>query len=148
MKVILQRYWMDRNQSTGFLMVVNDEGQPIFGSLCIERGDRQNQRNVSNVPAGTYPLVHEYSPKFRRSLWELKEVPNRAECKIHPANKWNQLNGCIALGIRLKDINHDGYFDVTSSRVTVDEFERKMRGITATTITIINPLTDFSEGGQ
>ena len=138
MKVFLQRHWSDENQSTGTLLVLDKKGQPVFGSLCIERGDRNNQRNVSNVPAGTYPLVFEYSPRFGQLLWELKEVPNRSECKIHSANKWDQLNGCIALGLKLKDINNDGYFDVTSSRATMNAFHQVLKGITETTITIID----------
>ena len=59
-------------------------------------------------------------------LWEIKGVPNRSECKIHPSNYWNQLNGCIAPGVKLKDINADGYYDVTSSRKTTAEFHRAM----------------------
>lgn len=137
-KVFLQRHWSDKNQSTGTLLVTDKNGQPVFGSLCIERGDRNNQRNVSNVPAGTYPLVFEYSPRFGRMLWELKGVPNRSECKIHPANRFDQLNGCIALGLKLKDIDKDGYSDVTSSRSTVAAFHQAMKGFTETTITIID----------
>ena len=84
-KVILQRVWMDDNQSTGSLIVLDDLRQPIYISPCIERGDRNNEQNVSNVPTGTYPLVWENSPKFGM-VWELKDVPNRSECKIHAAN--------------------------------------------------------------
>lgn len=136
--VILQRHWSDENQSTGTLLVVDKKGQPVWGSLCIERGDRNNQRNVSYVPAGTYPLVFEYSPRFKRKLWELKDVPNRSECKIHSANYWDQLNGCIAPGLKLKDLDHDGYFDVTSSKNTIKEFHAALKCLTETTITIIN----------
>ena len=96
--VILQRVWMDSNQSTGSLIVLNKLRQPIYISPCIERGDRNNEQNVSNIPTGTYPLVWELSPKFGM-VWELKDVPNRSECKIHAANMWNQINGCIAPGI-------------------------------------------------
>ena len=63
-KVILQRVWMDENQSTGSLIVLDELRQPIYISPCIERGDRNNESNVSNVPTGTYPLVYELSPKF------------------------------------------------------------------------------------
>jgi hypothetical protein len=139
-KVQLQRLWMDKNQSTGVLSVLNDKGQPIFACLTIERGDRNNQRNVSNVPAGTYPLVKEFSPRFKSDLWELKEVPNRSECKIHPSNYWDQLNGCIAPGLRLKDLDKDGYYDVTSSKNTLNDFHKVIEDLKVTSITIINPI--------
>ena len=139
MKVILQRHWSDRNQSTGTLLILNDNGQPVFGSMCVERGARNNQRNVSNAPAGTYKLVLEYSPRFKKKLWELKNVGNgRSELKIHPANYWHDLNGCIAPGIDLKDIDKDGYYDVTRSTDTVKRFHKALTGLTETTITIID----------
>ncbi|MEM6718927.1 MAG: DUF5675 family protein [Bacteroidota bacterium] len=139
-RVKLQRLWEDRNQSTGVLTVLTDSGQPMFASLCIERGDRNNQRNVSNVPAGTYPLVLEFSPRFQRKLYELKDVPNRSECKVHASNYWHQLNGCIAPGVKLKDMNSDGYYDVTDSRKALDAFHRALKGVEKTTIEIIDPV--------
>ncbi|TSE05262.1 DUF5675 family protein [Aquimarina algiphila] len=139
-RVILLRHWSDGNQTTGSLLVVNEEGQPIFGSLCIERGDRNNKKNVSRIPSGTYPLVLEYSPKFEMNLWEIKNVPNRSECKIHSANFWDQLNGCIAPGINLTDIDKDGYYDVTYSSNTTKMFHKALKNLKETTITIIDEI--------
>ena len=128
-RVKIQRLWGDGNQTIGVFTVLDANGQPIFASLCLERGFRDNQKNVSNVPEGRYPLVLEHSPKFKRDLFELKDVPNRSECKIHPASFWNQLEGCIALGLSLKDINNDGYSDITNSRKTVELFHKVMQKV-------------------
>jgi hypothetical protein len=138
-KVILQRVWMDDNQSTGSLIVLDDLRQPIYISPCIERGDRNNEQNVSNVPTGTYPLVWENSPKFGM-VWELKDVPNRSECKIHAANMWNQINGCIAPGTYLGEINEDGYYDTLSSGDALKRFHLALEDMQeqGTTITIFN----------
>jgi hypothetical protein len=138
-RVKLQRLWSDGNQTTGVLMVLDRKGQPVFASLSIERGDRNNQKNVSNVPAGTYPLILEYSPRFDQNLYELKDVPNRRECKVHASNFWKQLNGCIAPGVKLKDMNSDGYYDVTDSRKALEAFHMALKGVEKTTIEIINP---------
>ena len=124
--VILQRYKEDQNQSTGTLTVLDHNGWPVYASPCIERGDRNNERNVSNVPPGAYELILEYTPKFKTELWELKGVPNRSECKIHASNYWKQLNGCIAPGMYLTDINGDQYQDVAQSRLSLDRFHRIM----------------------
>lgn len=140
MKVILQRYKEDRNQSTGTLTVLDQNGWPVFTCPCIERGDRNNAKNVSNVLPGTYNLVLEHSPKFNMDLWELYGTKGRSECKIHASNFWTQLNGCIAPGAYLKDLNNDGYQDVARSKQTLDAFHRVMSGITNTTITIIDPV--------
>lgn len=138
LKTKLIRHWADDKQTTGTFLVLDEKGQPIFGSLSLERGNRNNERNVSRIPCGVYPLVWEKSPRFGRYLWEIKDVPNRSECKIHPANYWSQLNGCIALGLKLKDINADGYYDVTSSTKTVESFHSVLKNITKTTIQVVD----------
>ena len=140
MKVIIQRYKMDENQTTGTFTVINNEGWPIFTCPCIERGDRNNELSVSNVKAGTYDLVFEYSPRFDTGLYELYGVPGRSECKIHQANYWDQLNGCIALGAYLVNLNNDKYMDLASSVKTVNDFHRIMKGVERCKIEIINPL--------
>lgn len=140
MKVIIQRFKEDENQTTGVMTVVDSNGWPVFVCPCIERGDRQNQKNVSNVPPGLYQLVLEWSPRFKTNLFELKGVPNRSECKIHASNFWNQLNGCIAPGAYLKDLNGDKYMDVAASQRTLNDFHRVMEGVTNTSIKIIDPI--------
>lgn len=142
-KVILQRYKGDHNQTTGTLTIFDKNGWPVFSSPCIERGYRDNKKNVSNIPMGIYPLLYEYSPKFDMFLWELKEVPGRSECKIHASNYWHQLNGCIAPGRYLKDLNNDGYQDVGASRITLKDFNRVMYNHfdRKADIQIVEPLT-------
>lgn len=128
--VRIVRDWQDYNQTLGKCTVYNEIGKPIFSAISLERGWRNNQSNVSCVPLGTYPILLEWSPRFQQDLWELKNVPNRSECKFHASNYWFQLNGCIALGLKLKDINRDGYDDVTNSRNTMKAFHRALKGET------------------
>ena len=140
-KVILQRLWGDLNQTTGCLYVIDSKGQPIYVQPCIERGDRDNQQGVSNAPPGIYPLVWELSPKYGM-VWELKDIPDgRSELKIHPANYWNQLKGCIAPGSFMARINSDGYTDVGASKAALTRFHKIMKPMQdiGTTITIIDP---------
>lgn len=128
----------DKNQSMGVLIVQDEQCRPLYVRPCVERGYRDNKQNVSNVPAGVYPIKFEYSPKFQQKLWELKDVPNRSEIKIHAANFWFQLNGCISPGMSLIDINEDGYIDVSRSVDAVNELHSHLEGITETTIEIID----------
>lgn len=122
--IVITRDWQDKNQTLGKCVIYDENNKPLFSALSLERGWRNNENNVSCVPLGTYTAVFEYSPRFKQNLWELKNVPNRSECKFHSANYWYQLNGCIALGKTLKDINKDGYNDVTSSRATMKAFHK------------------------
>jgi len=131
MKTIkINRLWQDENQTIGNCTVFDENDKPIFSSISLERGWRNNEKNVSCVPKGTYKVVLEYSPRFNTDLWELKGVVGRSECKFHSANYWHSLNGCVALGLKLKDINNDGYVDITNSRDTMSEFHNALSGLT------------------
>ncbi len=135
-KVFINRVWHNDKESIGYLYVTDETGMPIFASIVLERGDRNNKRNISRITAGIYPLKLTYSPKFGRYMWLVDEVPNRSGIRIHSANYWNQINGCIVPGLRLKDLNKDGLIDVTNSRSTTKQFEQALKGLTETTIEI------------
>ena len=124
------RDWQDENQTLGKCTIYDNNNKPLFSAISLERGWRNNANNISCVPLGTYTVVLEYSPRFKMNLWELKNVPNRSECKFHSANYWFQLNGCIALGRTILDINNDGYNDVTSSKSTMKAFHKILEGET------------------
>jgi len=129
--VIVYRFWQDNNQTLGNCTVLDDDLRPLFSSLSLERGWRDNEARVSCVPLGEYKLKLEYSNKFDTDLWEIYGVPNgRSECKFHSANYWYQLNGCIALGRESADINRDGYSDITSSKSTMTAFHNALKGDT------------------
>ena len=122
--VIVYRFWQDNNQTLGNCTVLDDDLRPLFSSLSLERGWRDNEARVSCLPLGEYPLELEFSSKFQTMLWEIKNSGSRSECKFHSANYWYQLNGCIALGRESADINRDGYTDITSSKSTMQAFHK------------------------
>lgn len=97
---------------------------PKFHCFTVERPWLQNAPNISCVPAGIYPLVLEYSDKFARPLWELKEVPGRNEAKIHIANRASDLEGCIGPGQAIAQ-DAQGWF-VTQSAETLKAFHAAM----------------------
>ena len=121
------RYWSDESQTLGVATLLDNELNPIFAAISLERGWLDNKPNVSSTPTGEYKCVLEYSPRFEKDLWELKNVPNRSECKFHASNYWNQLNGCIALGDTAENIGRDFQLDVTNSGDTMDTFHRLLR---------------------
>lgn len=142
MKTIkIVRDWQDSNQTLGKCTVYSEDNKPLFSGLSLERGWRNNERNVSCVPKGSYTVVLEWSDRFQQDLWELKGVPNRAECKFHASNYWYQLNGCIALGQKLKDLNNDGYNDITNSRNTMRAFHTALKGETRAKLLITDTNT-------
>jgi len=129
MKVKIERHWGDFNQTLGACTVFNGAGMPVFSALSLERGWNDNQPRISSIPKGKYRVVLEWSEKFQRDLWEIKGVVGRSETKFHSANYWFQLNGCIALGLKLKKINSDAYFDITNSKNTMSAFHDALRSV-------------------
>ena len=50
------------------------------------------------IPCGRYKVVLSYSPKFRRELPEVLEVPGFTAVRIHAGNGPEHTEGCILLG--------------------------------------------------
>lgn len=132
----ITRYTQDYNQTMGVCTILGDNDTPMFTSLSLERGWRENQGSVSCIPRGIYEVVLEYSPKFKMDLWEIKDVENRSECKFHSANFWTDLNGCIALGLRVAELNNDSYYDITNSKDTMRAFHKTLEGHYKATLNI------------
>jgi len=142
--IIVNRDEGDGNQTLGVCYIKNESGKIIFKGEAIERGWRNNQSRVSCIPPGEYPVRLEYSSRFKKDLYEIYGVPNRSECKFHAANYARQLNGCIALGNKRKDIDKDGYVDVTSSRDTMNKFHAAMGGDKDAILIVSNLHTSHS----
>ena len=57
------------------------------------------ERTAKQIPAGKYRVAVTFSPRFRRPLPLLLNVPGREGIRIHPANVQIELDGCIAVGL-------------------------------------------------
>ena len=136
--VYIIRYDVGRKQSLGNVLIRNEYGNFVYARHLLELGWRNNQRNISCIPAGHYDLRLENSPKFKQKLWEAKGVPNRSECKFHVANFSSQINGCFAPGMTKFDLNRDGEKDMVNSREAFEEFMDAMGGDTEARLVVIN----------
>ena len=136
-RVVLIRNVSEDRQELGNLYVYDGNGKELFRCKTLERGWLNNRQNESCVPPGKYPIELEWSPRFKMNLWELKDVPNRSECKIHVSNFWKQLNGCIAPGDMHIDLNGDQYRDVRNSRKTLDRLHSAMGSAKSSTMYIV-----------
>lgn len=54
------------------------------------------------IPAGVYEVVVNHSPKFKRDLPLLLDVPNFTGIRIHRGNTAKDTSGCILVGINRK----------------------------------------------
>lgn len=95
-------------------------------SWMLERGPGPNRRGIDRIPAGEYRLERRFkdaagnwemgwAKRLDQAVVEIVGVPNRSLILSHPANKWSQLEGCLAPGMRYTR-EDDGEFAVRSSR--------------------------------
>jgi hypothetical protein len=81
---------------------------------------RENKVRISCIPEGTYRVVRRTSPKYGQHF-HITGVPNRSMILIHHGNYNFQINGCVLVGSKHKDINMDGYLDVIESQKTMNK---------------------------
>lgn len=98
MSALRQRFIqrLEQNDFASYGHFLDDEQRILF--VTLELPDRNNARNISSVPAGTYIAERYFSPHHQRVVFRLIDVPDRDDCEIHIANLPEDLRGCVALG--------------------------------------------------
>ena len=100
----------------------------------LERPWQDNERSVSCIPEGSYPLGYRESPLITRLHegregythgWEVQEVDNRSHIMFHIGNYVKNSDGCILIGAR-KDFQGQTPV-VWSSREAYNEFVSLMQ---------------------
>lgn len=120
----------DGKQTLGTLTVILDK--ELFVCKSLELPWEDNKNNISCIPKGSYLAMYTRSNRLSGAAghdvftYEVMNVPGRAGIRIHSANYFFQLLGCIAMGDALKDINIDGELDVIHSGATVGKFNELM----------------------
>lgn len=115
MELKLNRIFLGSSATIGELLVndkhlcdtledrVRPEGEKVYGKTAI--------------PEGTYEVKLTYSPRFKKMLPEILNVPNFSGIRIHSLNKAEESEGCIGVGEwNGKDTNW-----ISNSRKTFDK---------------------------
>lgn len=58
---------------------------------------RTKENLLHLAPEGKYLMRYEYSPKFKKKLWELYGISKRSEIKFHVGSRPEHSMGCILL---------------------------------------------------
>lgn len=127
-----------QNEKGTYGALSDDENEPICRTLELPWKD--NQPQVSCIPAGSYTCFRRHSDHFQCEVFEIGGVPGRSDVLLHPANYASELRGCVALGTSFVDLNGDGVNDLASSRVAFDAFMHRMQGVHSFTLSIADVL--------
>lgn len=115
MELTLNRIFLGSSATIGELLVndkhlcdtledrVRPEGEKVYGKTAI--------------PEGTYEVKLTHSPRFKKILPEILNVPNFSGIRIHTGNSSKDAEGCILVG------TWDGEKEdwVGNSRIAFDE---------------------------
>ncbi len=67
---------------------LEDGGTKVFGKTAI--------------PRGFYEIVMDYSPKYKKNMPHILDVPQFEGIRIHPGNKEDDTEGCLIPGMDYK----------------------------------------------
>ena len=97
MTVQLLRVSSSENGTFGALYVPGIDG-PLF---TVELPWKANREDVSCIPLGTYQCERTWSPRLKKKLYLIRDVPGRSGIRFHVANWPSELLGCIAPGRKI-----------------------------------------------
>ena len=66
------------------------------------------------IPEGTYPLRNTWSPKFKKFMPEICDVPERTGIRIHLGTKPEHSTGCVLVGFEA----------LTNTRIFIDRIDK------------------------
>ena len=93
--ITLKRAYL-KDRTEGVLTL--PDGQQIF---TLERPWLNNKVNESCIKEGVYIVDRDLTGKHR--FYRLRDVEDRTDIEIHPANRVSQLLGCIAPCMSIKN---------------------------------------------
>lgn len=107
----------------------SDDGS--FFALSLERGYLQKKKYKSKIPPGEYVCkrgIHRLSDGVEFETFEVNGIKGHFGILFHPANKWEELDGCIATGAGW-GTRSDGGKMICDSRKKFNEFMKLQEGL-------------------
>lgn len=98
MEWVLQRFYLGREYTIGRLFV---DGVYFCDTLEDRVRDLAHEAKIPGrtaIPAGRYEVIVNHSPRFRRELPRLLDVPGFTGILIHRGNTAEDTSGCILPG--------------------------------------------------
>lgn len=113
--------------STGGVLSIDGK----FFCYTLEDKDRKLEINPgdkvygkSAIPRGTYKVVMDYSPKYKKMMPHILDVPGFSGIRFHPGNTIEDTDGCVLLG------DKRAYNTVIDSKIAFDRFVSVIRVVT------------------
>lgn len=107
MKLYIDRKYKKSGYTIGHMYVdgkyvcdtLEDSDRGLNKDMPLEYIKKVKVYGETAIPTGEYEVTLSYSPKFKRIMPIVMDVPGWSGVRIHAANKATQLAGCIAPGL-------------------------------------------------
>ena len=125
----LQRVWPKEAYTVGRFLIdgtrfcesMEDPDRGLTQDMSLEEIKKRKVYGETAIPKGTYNVTMTWSPKYKRNMPEVHDVPGFSGVRIHSGNTAEDSHGCILLG------RNTQVGKVTNSRNTCAEFERILK---------------------
>lgn len=104
MKLTLQRYLFAEDYTMGLLFI-----DGVYFCDTIEdkyRGQDLKKTKVMNetcIPYGVYDVKITYSPKYKKNMPQISDVPYFTGVRIHSGNTAKDSFGCVIVGVKCEN---------------------------------------------
>ena len=107
-----------------FCDVVEDKDRCLYSYMNIGEISKIKVKDKTAIPYGKYKVRLSMSPKYKKILPEIMNVPGFTGVRIHSGNYASDSSGCLIVG---KNTVKGG---VTQSKVTMSKLMEKLKGKT------------------
>ncbi len=88
---------------TILLTRISQEGKAVRGKMRVNGRDIATLENADHIiPVGTYPVSVTFSPRFKRMLPLVEQVPGRSGIRFHRGTKPEHSKGCILVSAAME----------------------------------------------
>ena len=100
LKLLLVREIKTAKQTHGRLFKVDENGKREFLCYTLEDAERPVKiKGETAIPTGTYTVIVTMSPRFKKELPLIMNVPNFSGVRFHGGNTEQDTEGCPLLGM-------------------------------------------------
>ena len=128
MEILVERTYKKKDYTIGKMYIngeyfcdsLEDTDRGLTQIMTLSEIKEVKEYGRTAIPTGRYQVAYTYSPRFKKHLPLLLNVPAFEGVRIHSGNTHRDTEGCILLG------ENKAVGKVLNSRKTMDEFLRTL----------------------
>ena len=128
MIVVIDRKWKKDTYTIGRVFIddvffansMEDKDRGLTKDMPLAEIKKRKVYGETAIPAGEYEVRMTYSPKYKRRMPQVMDVPGWTGVRIHSMNEAKDSLGCIGMG------KNDKPGLISNSRATHAEFDKRL----------------------